>query len=84
MTTQATHGIWLKHPQTGAVLYVVHEAHITRLLGEGGRVVPDPRLASAEDVSPPQVQVANEQDPQANVIDLTNERARPSKHVGRR
>ena len=34
--------MWIKHPQHGMVVLIFHEAHIQRLLSEGGTEVEDP------------------------------------------
>lgn len=47
MQTMTPGGAWIQPPHDAPVTYVVHEAHIKRLLSEGGRVVADPRTASA-------------------------------------
>jgi hypothetical protein len=42
--------MWILHPKTGGVVLVTHEAHIARLLDEGGREVPDPTITQIEAV----------------------------------
>lgn len=35
-------GVWIKHPETGVTHLVTHKFQVSRLLMEGGKVVPEP------------------------------------------
>lgn len=48
--------MWIKHPHTGVVVDVRDQAHIDRLLGEGGHEVPDPTIPPQMPQEPEQAQ----------------------------
>jgi hypothetical protein len=63
-------GIWLQLGHKAGPEYVVHEAHIKRLLGEGARQVDDPRVPQEEVEQPTPAPSANELAMQAKIDQL--------------
>lgn len=47
-------GLWVQPSHNGPALYVTHEAHIKRLMTEGARPIPDPRVEPVVPVSEPE------------------------------
>lgn len=62
-------GKWLHLPHKGPE-YVVHEAHIRRLLSEGAQVVDDPRVPEDEATAPTPAPSANEAAMQSRIDQL--------------
>ena len=59
--------MWIQHPSTGVVLLVRDQAHIDRLLGEGGHEVPDPRIPPQEPEQAQESEVATDASEVVNV-----------------
>lgn len=62
-------GVWLHLPHKGPE-YVVHEAHIRRLLSEGAQVVGDPRVPEDEAPAPTPAPSATEVAMQSRIDQL--------------
>lgn len=67
--------MWIRHPETGVIVLVFNEAHITRLLGEGGQEVSDPRATPHLEEVP---EVEQEQD--TPTVQHENPRTVPATH----